>query len=68
MCARSEGELCDDTSEFGAKYGVCGENLVCSKRSDVDSAEATCRCQVEKMVCGSDKVTYPTIWSVHVGK
>ncbi|KAK8379283.1 hypothetical protein O3P69_019270 [Scylla paramamosain] len=61
VCARVLGELCD--LEGGShQFGTCGEYLTCAARSDLqDSQESTCQCQEQMPVCGTDKVTYPTL-------
>ena len=42
MCARSEGQLCDDDSnKKNGALGICGENLVCAKRDDVPGVRRT---------------------------
>ena len=61
VCARSEGQLCDESPNT-LKFGLCGENLACRKRSDA-SGEAVCTCDVNKMVCGDDGKTYKTMAS-----
>ena len=39
VCARSEGQLCDDDAE--KELGLCGENLLCAKRDDVPGVSKT---------------------------
>nr|ART33388.1 insulin-like peptide binding protein [Chaceon quinquedens] len=61
LCARGLGQLCD-FDNTGHVFGTCGEYLKCTTRTDIqDSQEATCQCQEQTQVCGTDKVTYPTL-------
>ena len=66
VCARTEGQLCDEFPHLpSARYGLCGENLQCSRSRD-DVLESVCVCSVaDKMVCGSDHVTYPTVCALN---
>lgn len=65
ICARSEGQLCDPQESHG-KYGVCGENMECRPSKDNPQSEQNiCICQIDKMVCGSDHVTYSTICALN---
>lgn len=56
VCARREGELCDQ-SKNGA-LGECGDNLSCKLLQE--TGEQICVCTEEKMVCGSDGLSYGT--------
>ncbi|XP_023336082.1 insulin-like growth factor-binding protein-related protein 1 isoform X2 [Eurytemora carolleeae] len=56
VCGRTEGELCDP-SKYG-EVGMCGDNLECRFFKETD--ESICMCTEEKMVCGSDGVSYGT--------
>lgn len=61
VCARSLGELCDQGGT-PHRFGTCGEYLKCAARIDLpDSQETTCQCEEQSAVCGTDKVTYPTL-------
>lgn len=62
ICARTEGELCDQSPEED-RYGICGENLDCKSRKDDggDPYEYVCKCKETKMVCSNEGRTYSTI-------
>lgn len=62
MCSRGLGQRCDLDSNVSGTYGTCGDYLVCRPRTDIGaSQEATCACDSEGAVCGSDGVTYETL-------
>eukprot|EP00093_Oithona_nana_P000183 00183.XXX_2084_565_1 [CDS] Oithona nana genome sequencing. len=63
VCGRSEHELCDVSLEEG-KYGICGDNLKCIRKAEVDNRNV-CTCTETQMVCGSDQSTYETICSLN---
>lgn len=60
VCARGLGQRCDLTGTN--MYGACGEYLECKARTDIGATtEATCLCEEEGSVCGSDGVTYESL-------
>jgi len=63
VCGRTEHELCDLSPEEG-RYGICGDNLVCRRKIEVDNRHV-CSCTESQMVCGSDHTTYSTICSLN---
>merc|ERR1711872_802029 len=54
VCARREGELCDDKATFG----TCGDNLECQYQPEAE--ESICVCRQTQEICGSDGITYDT--------
>ncbi|XP_042231558.1 insulin-like growth factor-binding protein-related protein 1 [Homarus americanus] len=65
VCARGLGQLCENQTlniPSPSQYGICGEYLVCLTRTDTgNTGEATCQCEDDGVVCGSDGVTYTTL-------
>ncbi|KAK7081027.1 Kazal-type serine protease inhibitor domain [Halocaridina rubra] len=62
MCARGLGQRCDMNPNIKKEYGPCGEYLQCALRTDIgNNKEATCKCETEGEVCGSDGLTYETL-------
>jgi len=61
VCAGRMGDRCQNSTEEAPVYLPCGTDLVCKKRHDVpDSVEASCECNEDGEVCGSNGVTYRT--------
>ncbi|KAK3867095.1 hypothetical protein Pcinc_027409 [Petrolisthes cinctipes] len=61
VCARNLGQRCDLTPAT-TNFGKCGEFLQCRPRTDIgDGVEATCVCEEEGPVCGSDGATYESL-------
>lgn len=61
VCGRKEGERCDHEDLNLDGLGVCGDNLECRVRNDLDwndPPEAVCFCINQKPLCGSDGITY----------
>jgi len=63
VCGRTEHELCDLNPGEG-KYGICGDNLACRRKVEVDNSYV-CECTEQQLVCGSDHFTYETICSLN---
>nr|XP_045600238.1 insulin-like growth factor-binding protein-related protein 1 [Procambarus clarkii] len=70
VCARGLGQRCENrttsspplTTTTSAHYGECGEYLVCRTRTDTGgTGEATCECEDQGEVCGTDGTTYTTL-------
>ncbi|CAH8531487.1 unnamed protein product [Schistosoma rodhaini] len=70
ICALEEAQLCNIPNDFingilkqGITwYGICGTDLECRKRTDIDSklieSQSICYCVKSGKVCGSDGITY----------
>lgn len=64
LCGKKEGERCYHKDVPSRGLGLCGDNLVCRVRSDLDfndPPEAVCVCTRQNPLCGSDGVTYDNI-------
>ncbi|KAK7793543.1 hypothetical protein R5R35_000384 [Gryllus longicercus] len=65
VCGGAEGDKCFDRRlplpEDALRFGPCGDMLRCELRRDLkprDEPEATCVCQEQRPVCGTDNRTY----------
>lgn len=67
VCGKAEFELCDHPDvprRKGESYGLCGDNLVCRVRDDLDleeGPEAICYCTIQGTLCGSDGRSYDNL-------
>ncbi|CAH8489672.1 unnamed protein product [Schistosoma turkestanicum] len=70
ICALEEAQLCNIPEDFKNGilkpkipwHGICGTDLECRPRTDIDSkiigSQSICYCVKQGKVCGSDGVTY----------
>lgn len=63
ICGRTEHQLCDLSPNEG-KYGICGDNLDCRRKPEIDNMHV-CTCAESQLVCGSDHSTYETICALN---